>query len=99
MRSNIRLFYAYIFLNRLDIWLPIVVLFVQDRGFSLAQYTTLDAVWYVSTLVFEIPTGVVTDRYGKKASLLVAAALQSFSLFILAIAKTFLLMIVSYVLW
>jgi MFS family permease len=99
MRSNIRLFYAYIFLNRLEMWLPIVVLFVQDRGFSLAQYTALDAVWYVSTLVFEVPTGVVTDRYGKKVSLLVAAALQSFSLFILAIAKTFLLMIISYVLW
>ena len=99
MRSNIRLFYAYIFLNRLEMWLPVVVLFVQDRGFSLAQYTTLDAVWYVSTLVFEVPTGVVTDRYGKKTSLLVAAALQSCSLFMLAFAHTFLWMVFSYVLW
>lgn len=99
IQSNVRIFYFYIFLNRLEMWLPVVVLFVQHKGFSLAQYTTLDAVWYISTLIFEVPTGVVTDRYGKKISLLIAASLQSFSLFILAFANSFFWMLVSYVMW
>jgi MFS family permease len=99
MVANVKLFYIYIFLNRLEMWLPITVLFVQARGFSLAQYTTVDAVWYISTLVFEVPTGVITDRYGKKFSLLVATLVQSLSLFILAFGRSFLSIVVSYVLW
>lgn len=46
MQLNVRLFYVYIFLNRLEMWLPVTVLLVQKRGFSLTQYTILDAVWY-----------------------------------------------------
>ena len=99
MRRNIRLLYVYMFLNRLGMWLPIIVLFVQDRGFSLTQYTILDAVWYASTLVFEIPTGVVTDRYGRKISLLIAVLVQSLSLFIVAYSYTFAVMFIAYVLW
>jgi len=99
MDSNIRLFYAYIFLNRLEMWLPVTVLFVTGKGVSLAKYTILDAMWYASTLAFEVPTGAVTDRYGKKISLLIAALLQSLSLFILAFGNTFLAMLISYVLW
>jgi MFS family permease len=99
MRTNIQLLYVYMFLNRLEMWLPIIVLFVQERGFSLTQYTILDAVWYASTLLFEIPTGVITDRYGRKISLLVAVLVQSFSLFIVAYAHTFSAMFIAYVLW
>ena len=99
VHSNVRLFYVYIFLNRLELWLPITVLFVTAKGFSLAQYTALDAVWYISTLVFEVPTGAVTDRYGKKISLLVAVLLQSISLFILAFGGSYLAMAISYALW
>jgi len=99
VESNIKLFYVYIFLNRLELWLPTVALFLLDRGFSLTQYATVDAIWYVSTLVFEIPTGVITDRYGKKVSLLIAALSLSLSLFILALGGSFLSMVIAYVLW
>ena len=99
MPANVRLFQVYIFVNRLEMWFPIVALFLLDKGLSLAQYAALDAVWYLSTLVFEVPTGVVTDRYGKKTSLLLGALFQSLSLFILAFGNSFLDICVSYVLW
>jgi MFS family permease len=99
MQLNIRLIYVYLFLNGLEMWLPITVLLLQDRGFSLTQYTILDAVWYASTLIFEVPTGVVTDRYGKRISLLIASFFGSGSLFILAFAQSFLSIFISYALW
>ena len=99
LRRNIRLFYPYTFLNRLDMWLPIMTLFVLNRGFSLTQYAIVDAMWYVSTVIFEIPTGIVTDRYGKKASLLIAAAVLSLSLFIVVSTHSFALLVVGYILW
>ena len=51
VQSNIKLFQVYIFLNRLEMWLPITVLFLLGKGLTLAQYAVLDVVWYVSTLV------------------------------------------------
>ncbi len=99
MRSNVKLFYIYISLNRLEMWLPVTALFLLDRGYSLSQYTIVDAVWYISTLIFEVPTGVVTDRCGKKISLLIAGLFQALSLFILAWGRSFLSVLVSYVMW
>ena len=99
VRSNIKLFQVYIFLNRLEMWLPITVLFLLGKGLTLAQYAVLDVVWYVSTLVFEVPTGVLTDRYGKKKSLLIAVLFQSLALFTLAFANSFSLFFVSYAVW
>jgi predicted MFS family arabinose efflux permease len=99
LRRNVRLFYPYIFLNRLDMWLPIMTLFLLDRGFTLTQYAIVDAMWYVSTVFFEVPTGVITDRCGKKMSLLIAAAVLSLSLFIVFSTRTFALLLVGYLLW
>jgi len=99
MRLNIRLFYAYVFLNRLDMWIPTVVLFLMDRGLSLTQYAIVDAVWYVSAVVFEIPTGIFTDHCGKKASLLVGALTLALALFLLAFGPSFLSILAAYVLW
>jgi MFS family permease len=99
IQRNIRLIYAYLFLNRLELWLPVIVLFVQDRGFTLTQYTILDAVWYASTLIFEIPTGIVTDRYGKKVSLLISGLTQAASLFMTAFAQSFWTIFFAYILW
>ncbi len=99
VESNIKLFNAYVFLNRLELWLPIYILLLMDKGFSLTEIAVLDAVWYISTLIFEVPTGAVTDRYGKKISLLISALSQSASFFVLAFGKSFLLISVSYILW
>ncbi len=99
MQRNIRLIYAYLFLNRLELWLPVIVLFLQDRGFTLTQYTILDAVWYASTLIFEIPTGIVTDRYGTKVSLLLSGLAQAVALFLTAWAPSFAMIFFAYVLW
>jgi len=99
IKRNIRLFHVYMFLNRLEMWEPIVVLLVLSRGFSLTQYALLDSLWYLSTLVFEIPTGAVTDRYGKRISLLISALTQSASFLLLAFGRSFLLLALSNVLW
>ena len=53
MERNVRLLYLHVFLNRLEAWLPIVALFLLNKGLSLAEYALVDAVWYVSTLVFD----------------------------------------------
>ncbi|MGD2073175.1 MAG: MFS transporter, partial [Candidatus Thorarchaeota archaeon] len=99
MESNVKFFNAYIFLNRLELWLPIYILFLMSKGFSLTQIAVLDAIWYISTFVFEVPTGAVTDRYGKKISMLISVFCQSVSFFMLAFSNSFLFISISYTIW
>lgn len=99
MERNVRLFYIYIFFIRLDLWFSIIQLFFLDRGFSLTQYTLAGSVWYLANLLSEIPTGAITDRLGKRISMLIALISLSLSLFILAFGQTIFHALLSYVLW
>lgn len=54
----------------------ILILFYLDRGLSLGQIMLLMSTFVFSLLIFEIPTGVVADRYSRKWSLAIGALLQ-----------------------
>lgn len=63
----------------------IVVLFYLARGVTMEQVFYLSMVWSVGTLLFEIPTGYLADKIGRKRALclgvltVVASQLLSFS--------------------
>lgn len=97
--GNVRLFYVFIFVNRLDLWFAMIQLFFLERGFTLTQYTVAGSFWYVSNLLFEVPTGALTDRLGKRPSMMIALLSLSLSFFILALGGSFFTVVVSYVLW
>jgi MFS family permease len=99
MEKNIKIFRVYIFLYRLEMWLPVQVLFLLNKGFSLSQVAILDAMWYLSTVVFEVPTGSITDRYGKKISFYIAAIFKALSLCLLAFGKSFVEILIAEILW
>lgn len=63
-------FYAYMAFSNLLFFIPIDVLFFQERGLDLTQVFTIQAVFSLGIFLFEIPTGVIADRFGRKNSLL-----------------------------
>ena len=97
--TNIKLFRLFAFLNRLDMWNAVHVLFLLQRGFSLTQYSILDSLWYVGTLVFEVPTGALTDRCGKKVALLLAVLLQGLAFITMITGRSFLALCMAFVVW
>lgn len=76
LARNIPFFYIYTFLNSFYLDRGIWVLFLLDRGFSLTEVGLLEALYHVAAFVFEVPTGYVADRFGKKASLLCGQGLK-----------------------
>ena len=54
----------------------IVVLFWLDRGLSFGQIMVLFSISGLATIVFEIPTGLLADRFGRKWSLAAGTFLQ-----------------------
>ena len=70
--SLIRRYYSYAAIYTLAasvIW-GINTLFLLDAGLSVAEVFTVNSAFSVGTVLFEIPTGVVADTVGRRASFL-----------------------------
>ena len=53
----------------------------RERGMSLSQAALVDVTFFVAAALAEIPTGVVADRFGRKLSMTIGAALLCAGLF------------------
>ena len=97
IRKNIRLFYALVGCQALSLGLiwPAYVLYFRHYHVTLFEVATLAAVFEASIIIFELPTGIMADRIGRKLSILAGFAayvlsgaafifLQNFEGFLLA---------------
>ncbi|MBI4714163.1 MFS transporter [Candidatus Uhrbacteria bacterium] len=66
-------------LSKLNILNAIVTLFYLHRGVGIDEIFYLSIVWSLSTLLFEIPTGYLADRFGRKRTLILGAFLLALS--------------------
>ncbi len=69
----------------------------QQRGLSLTQATIVDVAFWIAAVLGEVPTGIVADTFGRKASLTAGVALMSLSIFAWAVAPTMPLIMLAYV--
>ncbi len=98
--ANIPKFYLYRALRFPLLWLPVYVIFFQEaRGLTLAQIGVIDAVFWLTTALGEVPTGVVADRYGRKNSMLIGTVLYTLAVGIVAVADAYAIILMAYVLW
>jgi MFS family permease len=58
------------------IW-GINTLFLLDAGLSATQASSANAFYTLGAVVFEIPTGIVADTWGRRASYLLAPKTRS----------------------
>ncbi len=77
--DNVGRYYLFSFLfgAAINAIVSILVLFWLDRGLSLGQVMILMSTYGISLLIFEIPTGVLADRFSRKWSLAIGALLQT----------------------
>lgn len=98
--GNIPKFYLFRALVNFQLWMPIWVIYLnEERGFSFTQITAMEAIFWVAMVVLEVPTGMVADRWGRRASLTYGAFIYAGSIFVFGIAGSYPLIVVSYVLW
>ncbi|MBU7031847.1 MAG: MFS transporter [Theionarchaea archaeon] len=80
-------------------WMVVYILYLLDRGFSMTQVTLLGSVFWLVLVVFEIPTGSVADKVGKKASLLCSCILSAVGLIFFGLAHSFGAVLIAYTIW
>jgi len=97
---NIPLFYLYRFLRDAQVWIPVWVVFLTlGQGFSLAQVTAADGLYFLAVMFLEVPTGAVADRWGRSRSMGLGALCLAAALVVFAYTTSFPIMLLSFGIW
>lgn len=87
--NNITLMYVYKICITLFFHVPILTLFWQENGLSLTEVMILQSIFAISTVALEVPSGIFADLYGRRISLILAAAWCSLGLLLYCFADDF----------
>jgi MFS family permease len=79
MNRNIKLLYGFSFFNPFMIVIPVWVPYLATQGITMRQFMELQAVFAIVILCGEVPTGLLSDLWGRKKTLLLGSALKALS--------------------
>lgn len=85
--------------NALVIYPLYAIMFTQRGGLSVSEVSTLFAIWTAAALIFEIPTGLLADRYPRKHVLIAGEIVNAGAFLVWLAAPTFLGYASGFVLW
>jgi len=98
-RRSVLKYYLYKSTKAVEFYRPIMYLFFLAQGLSFTQIAVLEAIYNLTTLFGEIPTGYIGDRVGRRNSLLIGTTLIAGTLLGIGLAESFLTLAVLYVCW
>ncbi|MDX9696707.1 MAG: MFS transporter [Bacteroidales bacterium] len=75
LRSNIINLYLIKIAHWFMLFMPIVVLFYEDNGLEMRHVFILQAIYSVSIVVLEIPSGFLADAMGRKKTIIIGTVL------------------------
>ena len=87
--SNIRKMYLFKIFSGVVFFVPVMMLFKEANGISPSEIFYLQIAFAMSMVFFEVPTGYFADIYGRKASMVVGAILQSIGIIAFSFAYGF----------
>ena len=70
-KNNIYLLYFYLFFAQLFFDRALWVIYLGDKGMTLGEIGVLEAILHLAIVLFEVPTGMIADLYGRKVSLVI----------------------------
>ncbi len=99
LESNIWKLYLYMVLYSLMFFTPIVVLFYQKNGLSLAQIMIIQAVSSILFVLLEVPSGYFADIFGRKKALMITGIFSAIAMFTFAVGTNFYHLLFAAILW
>jgi len=98
MQRNIALYPWFKFFQNLLFWQAVWFLFFQDK-LSASQAVLLYAIYDLATTVFEVPSGYLSDRIGRRLTLLLSALAAVGASLLLLLGSSFEAFIAAQILW
>ena len=75
------------------------IIYLNFRGLSLTQVAYIDIAFFGAIFLFEIPTGIIADKFGRKVSVFLAGITKFVGVMLFAFATTFTGFVISYIIW
>lgn len=95
LQQNIKQFYWYQAFHRLGFMLPIVVLFWQENGLSMAEIMILQSIFAIGIVALEVPTGYLADVWGRKKTLILGGLFLALAYVLFSISSTFWMFVIT----
>lgn len=89
IKKQIRKFSLYGFLKNLKFFEPYLIVYFALSGLSLFEIGLLYSIREIMIYIFEVPSGVLADRYGKKTELIICFLFYIVSFIIFYFGSTF----------
>ncbi|MBN1668852.1 MAG: MFS transporter [Anaerolineales bacterium] len=98
--GNIPRFFIYRILYNFMLFLPVWVIYMQDKfNLSLTEVTLNDSAFWLTMALTEVPTGVVADTWGRKQSQLIGMLIATGAILLFALAPVYSLVLLGNSLW
>lgn len=95
IERNISLFYAYRFFWIGLFFASILFLFYEQKNLSFYEITTLGIVWSVFAFLFEVPTGILSDRWSRKYTLILSSLFSILTFIVFLYSENYLLFTIA----
>jgi MFS family permease len=89
MKKNLTLLYGFSFFDPFMIIIPLWVPYLATQGISMRQFMELQAVFAIVILCGELPSGLLSDLWGRKKTLLLGSALKAVSFSLLPLWSSY----------
>jgi MFS family permease len=89
VNRNIKLLYGFSFFDPFMIVIPVWVPYLATQGITMRQFMELQAVFAIVILCGEVPSGLLSDLWGRKKTLLVGSTLKAISFSLLPLWSSY----------
>jgi Major Facilitator Superfamily len=89
VKKNIALLYGFSFFDQFMIVIALWVPYLTTQGISMRQFMELQAIFALVILCGEVPSGLLSDLWGRKKTLLLGAGLKAFSFSLLPLWSSY----------
>ncbi len=97
--TRIRRFYLYRAVTSFAMWGPFWTLWANKNIDNLFLITVIDMAFWITMIVFQIPTGLIGDKYGRKVVLLMGELLFAAGLLGFGLSTSFEQYLISNAIW
>jgi MFS family permease len=97
VQKTVKIYYAFVVLFQLGISFiaAMYVMFLLSHGLNLFEVNLVNFVFFTTLLLFEVPTGVIADTFGRKTSYVLACLGMSLSMLVYGLSNTFIGFVVA----
>ncbi|MDR1694400.1 MAG: MFS transporter [Lactobacillaceae bacterium] len=99
LKRFIKQAYAYKFFNSFILLYPLYAIMFKDHGMSDTEVSILLIFWSIGSIIFQIPCGLIADKYSRKNMILLGQAMKVCCFAVWLIFPNFIGFLTGFLMW